>query len=61
MVQSVGYFLWMHIRQPLIVTGHESGDVQIWNYETQQKVVASIKVSKILVMKTEYVSFSTIP
>ena len=56
MVQSVGYFLWMHIRQPLIVTGHESGDVQIWNYETQQKVVASIKVSKILVSIVKFIA-----
>jgi len=36
----------LHQTKPLIVTGHEFGDVQIWNYETQQKVVASIKVSE---------------
>ncbi|XP_037464560.1 uncharacterized protein LOC119336611 isoform X2 [Triticum dicoccoides] len=45
---AVGWLFCMdaHQTEPLIVTGHSLGDVQIWNYETQQKVVASIKVSK---------------
>ncbi|VAI81546.1 unnamed protein product [Triticum turgidum subsp. durum] len=44
---AVGGFLCMdaHQTEPLIITGHVFGYVQIWNSDTQ-KVVASVKVSK---------------
>nr|XP_020196684.2 coatomer subunit beta'-2 isoform X1 [Aegilops tauschii subsp. strangulata]XP_045087076.1 coatomer subunit beta'-2 isoform X1 [Aegilops tauschii subsp. strangulata] len=54
---TVGWVLCMdaHQTEPLIITGHESGYVQIWNSDTQ-KVVASIKVSQDIVSKVKFIA-----
>ncbi|VAI81524.1 unnamed protein product [Triticum turgidum subsp. durum] len=54
---AVGGFLCMdaHQTEPLIITGHVFGYVQIWNSDTQ-KVVASIKVSKKAVSTVKFIA-----
>ncbi|KAF7104962.1 hypothetical protein CFC21_105820 [Triticum aestivum] len=54
---AVGPIFCMDVHQtkPLIITGHQFGDVQIWNSDTQ-KVVASIKVSEEVVSKIKFVA-----
>ncbi|KAM3215253.1 hypothetical protein ACQJBY_067310 [Aegilops geniculata] len=44
-----------HQTEPLIITGHKFGDVQIWDSDTQ-KVVASVKVSKIFVSIVKFIA-----
>ncbi|XP_037460133.1 uncharacterized protein LOC119331062 isoform X2 [Triticum dicoccoides] len=54
---AVGGFLCMdaHQTEPLIVTGHRFGHVQIWN-SNMQKVVASIKASWDTVCKVKFIA-----
>ncbi|XP_037459028.1 uncharacterized protein LOC119330021 isoform X2 [Triticum dicoccoides] len=52
---GVIYCMDAHQTEPLIITGHKNGYVQIWNYD-RQKVVGSIKVSAEYVTNVKFIA-----